>query len=93
MGHITCEHHRYLESWSLCELILSDLIASRGRGAGLPPEFNVPKEVFEGRRDLRAHLMQYNDYMKVLKAFDTVKCKALSTTLRRSAKDWYLSLP
>ncbi|KAH1073081.1 hypothetical protein J1N35_025409 [Gossypium stocksii] len=53
----------------------------------LPFEFNVPKEMFEGRRNPRAHLMQYNDYINVLGASDVAKCKAFSTTLRGSMKD------
>ncbi|KAK5793663.1 hypothetical protein PVK06_034815 [Gossypium arboreum] len=52
---------------------------------GSPPEFKVPKEVFKGRRDPQAHLMQYNDYINVLGALDAVKCKTFSTTLRGSA--------
>ncbi|KAK5839761.1 hypothetical protein PVK06_008598 [Gossypium arboreum] len=58
----------------------------------LPSEFKVPKEMFEGRRDPKAYLIQYNDYMNVLRAFDTVKCKSFLTTLKGSEKDRYLSL-
>ncbi|XP_016690719.1 uncharacterized protein [Gossypium hirsutum] len=49
--------------------------------------------MFESRRDPRAHLMQYNDYMNMLGAPDAAKCKAFSTNLKGSAKDSYLSLP
>lgn len=48
---------------------------------GLSSQFKVPKETYEGRRDPWIHLMQYNDYMNVLRAWDTMKCKALLTTL------------
>lgn len=60
---------------------------------GLPSEFKVPQEVFEGIKDLQPHLMQYNNYINVLGASHAAKCKAFSTTLKGSANDWYLSLP
>lgn len=59
---------------------------------GLPPEFKLPKEMFEGKRDSKAHLMQYNNYMNVLGASNAAKCKAFLSNLKGSAKDWYLSL-
>lgn len=59
---------------------------------GLHYDFNVLKDMFEGRKDPQAHLMQYNDYMNVLRAFDATKCNVFSTTLKASANDWYLSL-
>ncbi|KAH1082172.1 hypothetical protein J1N35_021933 [Gossypium stocksii] len=54
---------------------------------------NFPINLFAGqpgasgakRRDLRAHIMQYNDYMNVLGASDAGKCKALLKTLKSSA--------
>ncbi|KAH1045911.1 hypothetical protein J1N35_036695 [Gossypium stocksii] len=60
---------------------------------GLSHDFKVSKDMFEGIRDPLAHLMQYNDYMNVLRASNVAKCKAFSTTLKGSAKEWYLSLP
>lgn len=60
---------------------------------GLPSEFKVPKEVFKRRRDPRPHLMQYNDYMNILGAQDSMKYKAFSMTLKGSTKGWYFSFP
>lgn len=76
--------------WFFCS---KNPLASKIATVSLPPKFRVSKVVFEGRRDPRAHLMQYNDYMNLLGASNVAKCKAFSTTLRGSAKDWYLSLP
>lgn len=42
--------------------------------------------MFEGWRDPRAHLMQYNDYMNVLRIFYATKYKAFLTTHKGSAK-------
>lgn len=71
----------------------NNLLAIEIVAVNLPHDFKVPKDMFEGRRDPRAHLMQYNAYMNVLGASDFAKCKAFSTTLKGSAKNWYLSLP
>ncbi|KAK5771966.1 hypothetical protein PVK06_048222 [Gossypium arboreum] len=53
----------------------------------LPSKFEVPKEMFEVRKDPRVHLMQYNDYMNILGAYNVEKWKAFLTTLRGSAND------
>lgn len=70
--------------WLFCSI---NPLALKVAIVGLPSEFKVSKEMFEGRKDLKVHLMQYNDYMNVLRAFDAAKCKAFSTTLRGRAKD------
>lgn len=57
----------------------------------LPRDFKVSKDMFEGKRDPRAHLIQYNDYKNMLGASNAAKCKAFSTMLKGIAKDWYLS--
>ncbi|KAH1114864.1 hypothetical protein J1N35_008242, partial [Gossypium stocksii] len=44
----------------------------------LPYDFKVPKDMFKGRRDPGARLMQYNDYMNVLEASNAAKCKAFT---------------
>ncbi|KAK5836476.1 hypothetical protein PVK06_012267 [Gossypium arboreum] len=55
---------------------------------GLPRDFKVPKDMCERKRDPQAYLMQYNDYINLLGASDTAKCKAFSTTLKTSTNDW-----
>ncbi|KAH1032181.1 hypothetical protein J1N35_044355 [Gossypium stocksii] len=75
--------------WLFCSI---NLLAFKIAAVSLPYDFKVPKDMFEGRRDLQAHIMQYNDYMNVLGASDVAKCKAFSMTLKTSAKNWYLSL-
>ncbi|KAK5819127.1 hypothetical protein PVK06_024088 [Gossypium arboreum] len=76
--------------WLFCS---NDPLSPKMATMSLPTEFKVPKETFKGRRDLQAHLMQYNDYMNVLGASNVTKCKSFSITLRGSANDCYLSLP
>lgn len=76
--------------WLFCSnnlLVIEVVIVS------LPSDFKVPKEIFEGRRDPRAHLMQYNDYMNVLGDSNAAKCKVFSTTLKGNVNDFYSSLP
>ncbi|KAK5793780.1 hypothetical protein PVK06_034938 [Gossypium arboreum] len=70
--------------WLLCS---NNSLTIKVATVNLTPDFKVSKEMFEGIRDSRAHLMQYNDYMNVLGAFDATKCKAFSTTLKDSVKD------
>lgn len=75
--------------WLLCSNNSLDVKVAT---MSLTPDFKVSKEMFEGIKDPQAHLMQYNDYINMLGVFGATKCKAFSTTLKDSAKDWYLSL-
>ncbi|KAH1121787.1 hypothetical protein J1N35_004947 [Gossypium stocksii] len=48
----------------------------------LPRDFKFPNDMFEGKRDPQAHLMQYNDYMNMMGALDLAKYKNFSMTLK-----------
>lgn len=75
--------------WLFC---FNNPLALKIMPVSFPIDSKVPKDMFEGRKDPRAHIIQYNDYMNVLEASDTAKYKAFSTMLKASVKDWYLSL-
>lgn len=53
--------------WLFCS---NNLVTPKIVAVNLPRDFKVPTDMFERRRDLRAHLMQYNDYMNVLGMLD-----------------------
>ncbi|KAH1097996.1 hypothetical protein J1N35_014917 [Gossypium stocksii] len=63
-----------LESQDMDWLFFSNnLLAPEVIVIGLPIDFKVPKDMFEGRMDPRAHLMYYNVYMNVLEALNPAK--------------------
>lgn len=50
-------------------------------------DFKVPKDMFKGRRDPRAHLMRCDIYMNILGASNPTKCKTFLRTLEESVND------
>ncbi|KAK5846377.1 hypothetical protein PVK06_002663 [Gossypium arboreum] len=65
--------------WLFCS---NNPLAPEIVAVSLPHDFKVLKDMFEGKRDLQAYLMQYNDYMTVLEASNAAKYKAFSIMLR-----------
>ncbi|KAH1098173.1 hypothetical protein J1N35_015094 [Gossypium stocksii] len=70
--------------WLFCS---NNPLAPKIAAMNLSRDFEVPKDMFEGKRDPRAHLMQYNDYMNVPRVSNLAKCKTFSMTLKESAND------
>ncbi|KAK6118792.1 hypothetical protein DH2020_047483 [Rehmannia glutinosa] len=60
----------------------------------IPSSFKMPQmENYNGTSDPRDHLKNFQARMKLHGEIDAIKCRALSATLRKSARIWFSSLP
>ncbi|KAK3016528.1 hypothetical protein RJ639_006851 [Escallonia herrerae] len=61
--------------------------------AKLPPNFRMPQcYLYDGSRDPREHVYQFQTNMLLLQVSDAVMCRAFPTTLRKAAHAWFKSL-
>lgn len=81
--------------WMFCS---NNPLAPKITTINLLHDFKVPKYMFEERKDPRAHLVQYNDYMNVLGHQMLQSVRSFPRPLREvpktgRRKNRYMSLP
>ncbi|KAK6153353.1 hypothetical protein DH2020_012992 [Rehmannia glutinosa] len=60
----------------------------------IPSSFKMPQmENYDGTSDSRDHFENFQAHMMLHGETDSIKCRAFSATLRKSARVWFSSLP
>lgn len=76
--------------WLFCS---NNPLAPELAAVSLPCDFKVPRDMFKGRMDPRAHLMQYNDYMNVLGALKVCEVQSFLYHAQRECERLVLVSP